>query len=309
LEDKTDEAHPATVADIVAYLSELGIAASRRTVTLDMEQLMEAGYDVIDNKGRSKTYFMGDRCLEMPEIKLLVDAVQASKFLTTKRSRALIDKLLTLASPYQAESLKSGLYLEKQAKPSNDTAYITADLLLTAINTKRRVRFMYFEYGPDKKKTYKHGRRVYELSPWTFVWDSDKYYIVGFSKTHGKAAKFRVDRIANPKLMTDLPAVPAPDDFDIAAFVQSVFQMYDGPMLDVTLKCRNEWMKALIDRFGEGVHTTIADTGHFTAKVSVAASATFYGWVFASDGAVEITAPAAAVKGYRDMLGRACMGR
>ena len=304
LEEQTDETHPATVTDILGYLADLGIAAHRRTVMLDMEQLMEAGEDIVCNKGRNNQYFMGDRCLELQELKLLIDAVQASKFLTVKRSRALIGKLLTFASAYQADSLKSGLYLEKQVKPNNEMAYLTADLLLTAINTKHRVRFLYWEYGPDKKKTYKHGRRVYELSPWAFVWDSDKYYIIGYSNTHGMAAKFRVDRIARPKL-TELPAIPAPKDFDLAAYARSVFQMYDGPLLDVTLKCRNELMKAIIDRFGENVNTEIADEKHFIAKVGVEASKTFFGWVFASGGAVEITAPAEAVNAYRVMLNRA----
>jgi predicted DNA-binding transcriptional regulator YafY len=213
-------------------------------------------------------------------------------------------KLLTLTSRHQADYLRNGLYLDKLAKPKNETAYIAADMLLTAIRTGRRVHFLYFEYGPDKKKAYKHGRRVYEFSPWAFVWDSDKYYIIGHSKSHGKAAKFRVDRIAAPRL-TELPAIPAPEDFDLAAYTQAVFQMYDGPLLDVTLKCENAMMKTIIDRFGEEVKTSIADTGHFYANVTVSASKTFYGWIFGMDGAITIAAPAVAVDTYRDMLNRA----
>ena len=301
LEEQTDEAHPATVSDILAYLSSIGITAHRRTVMLDIDQLNEAGMDVVCAKGRQNKYFIGDGLLELPELKLLLDAVQASKFLTAKRSRALIDKLLSLVSIHQAADLKSNLYIEKHIKPKNESAYITADLLLTAINTKRRIQFMYVEYTPKKKKAYKHGRRLYELSPWAFVWNNDSYYIIGHSKTHGKAAKFRVDRIAAPKL-TDLPTIPAPEDFDLAVYVKSIFQMYDGPMLDVTLKCRNEFMKTIVDRFGEQVKTEIADAEHFYAKVSVAASKTFYGWIFASDGAINITAPKEAVKAYQEML-------
>ena len=163
---------------------------------------------------------------------------------------------------------------------------------------------MYIEYSPGKEKTYKHGQRVYELSPWHFVWDNDRYYIIGHSKHHGKAVKFRVDRMTSCKV-TELPAIPPPKDFDLAAFVRSVFQMYDGPLLDVTLKCKNEMMKTIIDRFGEDVKTDIADPYHFYAKVKVAASKTFYGWIFGMDGAVRITAPAEAVKAYQDMLNRA----
>jgi len=152
LEKQTDEALPATAADILAYLSNIGITAHRRTVMLDIDQLNEAGMDVVCAKGRQNKYFIGDGLLELPELKLLLDAVQASKFLTAKRSRALIDKLLSLVSIHQAADLKSNLYIEKHIKPKNESAYITADLLLTAINTKRRIQFMYVEYTPKKKK-------------------------------------------------------------------------------------------------------------------------------------------------------------
>ena len=304
LEEQTDEEHPATIADILSYLSSVGIAAHSRTVMLDIEQLIEAGVDVVHNKSRHNQYFIGEIHFELPELKLLVDAAQASKFLSVKRSCALIDKLSALASIHQAADLKSNLYLEKYSKPKNETVYVTVAMLQKAIIEKLRVRFMYVEYTPEKKKAYKHGQRIYELSPWAFVWDNDNYYIIGHSKHHGKAVRFRVDRIASPKL-TGLPLIHAPEDFDLAAYVQAVFQMYDGPMIDVILKCKNEMMKTIIDRFGDEVKTEKSGAGHFYATVSVSASKTFYGWVFGMDKAIEIIRPAEAVKAYRDMLNRA----
>ncbi len=301
LEQQTDEAHPATVADILSYLAGEGISAHQRTVMLDIEQLIEAGVDIVCNKSRQNQYFIGSVLMELPELKLLIDAAQASKYLSVKRSRSMIDKLVSLASIHQAAALKSGLYFERHVKPDNEKTYITADILLTAINTKRRIQFMYTEYTPEKKKVYKHGQRIYEFSPWAFVWSDDSYYVIGHSKHHGKATKFRVERIASPKL-TELPAVPAPEGFDIASFVKSTFRMFDGPIKEVTLKCKNELMKSIIDRFGEDVKTRIADAEHFYATVEVAASKTFYGWVFASDGGITITAPKETVTAYRDML-------
>ena len=304
LEEQTDEAHPVGIVEILEHLTGLGIETHRRTVMFDIEQLIESGADVVCNKGRKNEYFIGNRHFETPELKLLLDAAQASKFLSVKRSRALVDRLLALTSKYQADNLMNGLYLDKQIKSKNEASYITADLLLTAIDTKRCVQFMYYEYTPDKKKIYKHGRRIYELSPWALVWNNDSYYVIGYSKTHDKAAKFRVDRIATPKL-TDIEAIPAPEDFNLASYVKSVFQMYDGEMLDVKLKCENGFMKTIVDRFGEDVQTEIADEGHFYATVSVSASKMFYGWIFALDGAVTIETPAEAVNAYRDMLDRA----
>jgi predicted DNA-binding transcriptional regulator YafY len=304
LEERADELHPVTVAEIIAHLAESGITATRKTVAQDIDLLLESGLDIICNKSRQNQYFVGERHFETPELKLLIDAVQASKFLTAKRSRALIEKLLATASCHQRADLLDGIYFDSHIKPKNEQAYITADILLQAMRAKKAVRFMYYEYGPDKKKEYKHGRRVYEFSPWSFIWDSDKYYILGHSKHHGKAVTFRVDRIAAPK-PAGKDAVPKPDDFDLAAYTKSVYQMYDGPMMDVTLKCQNTMMKVIIDRFGEDVHTKIYDSQYFTASISVSASKTFYGWVFSLDGTVKIIAPKEAVEEYRAMLSKA----
>ena len=304
LEEQTDEDHPAAIADIIGYLDGEGITATRKTVSQDIELLIESGVDLVCNKSRQNQYFIGERYFETPELKLLIDAAQASKFLTAKRSSKLIGKLLALTSIYQAATLKDGLYFDGQIKPKNENAYISADILLTAVNTKKRIQFMYYEYSPEKKKTYKHKRQVYEFSPWRFIWNNDNYYVVGHSENHGRAVTFRVDRIAAPK-KTELDAVPIPEGFDLAAFAKSVFHMYEGPALDVTLKCENALMKTIIDRFGESVHTKIADEEHFYAKVNIMASKTFYGWLFGMDGAIKITAPAEAVDEYRKMLGRA----
>ena len=304
LETETDEGHPATISEIMAHLDSEGIAANRKTISKDIALLVESGMDVVCNKSRQNQYFIGERHFELPELKLLIDAAQASKFLTAKRSRRMIGKLLAFASRSQGKSLEEGIFFDENLKPKNETAYITADCLLSAIAEKKRVHFKYHEYGPDKAKTYKHSRKVYEFSPWHFIWDSDRYYILGYSKSHGRAITFRVDRIAAPKL-TNLDAVPVAEGFDLAGYVKSVFQMYEGPMLRVTLKCENAWMKMIIDRYGEDVQTKLAGPGHFTANVDVSASKTFYGWVFASDGAVEITAPAEAVEAYKSMLARA----
>ena len=304
LEENSDEQHQKTVTDILAHLTGQGITATRKTVAQDIELLIEAGVDVVINKSRPNKYFVGIRHIELPKLKLLIDAAQASKFLTVKRSRDLIGDLLSLTSIHQAEDLKRGLYFDNQVKPKNENAYRTANLLLKAIIEKKRVRFMYYEYAPNKEKVYKHNRRVYEFSPWTFLWNNDHYYIAGHSENHGQVIKFRVDRIASPK-ETMLDAASVPDDFDPAVIAKTVFSMYEGPMLDVTLKCDNAMMKTIVDRFGEDVKTEISDPEHFHAKVTVSASKTFYGWVFGMDGAIRITAPREAVDTYNAMLHKA----
>jgi len=299
LEEQTDETHQATLNDILEYLNGEEITANRRTVMLDIEMLIGSGLDVVVNRSTQNRYFIGSGRLELPEIKLLIDAVQASRFISHKKSETLIEKLTGFASRYQAGELRRHLYTDKLVKPENEQAYITVDLLHTAINRRQKVHFKYFEYTPEKEKLYKHGGQTYELSPYGMMWNGDHYYVVGYSKHHGKAATFRVDRIAEPKLVKK-PAAAPPSDFDMAFYTRSVFQMYDGPIQSVTLLCPNYHMKTVIDKFGEDVQTAVTDDDHFTASVEVAVSPTFLGWMFANR--MKILAPEDVVNQYRTLL-------
>jgi predicted DNA-binding transcriptional regulator YafY len=298
LETQTDETHPATVTDILAYLDGIGAKADRRTVASDVGQLIESGEDVVCDTGKRYEYFVGDRHFELPELKLLIDAVQASRFISPKKTDALIQKLTAFASVHQARELERHLYTDKQAKADNEKIYITIDLLHTAINAGKQVDFKYYEYDRNKKKVYKHKRKTYHFSPYGLIWSDDRYYVIGFSESHGKVIKFRVDRIAVPEL-TENPAVPEPEGFDMSVYARSVFQMYDGPVREVTLVCENDLMKAVIDRFGEEVKTRVLDDERFKATVSVSASPTFFGWVFSFSGRMIIAAPEDVAENYR----------
>jgi len=258
--------------------------------------------DVVCNSGKRHEYFVGERLFELPELKLLIDAVQASRFISAKKSKALIDKLIALASVHQAAELNRRLYMDKQPKPDNENVYVTMDLLYTAVNAGKQITFKYYEYDRHKQKVFKHNRMTYVFSPYGLIWSNDFYYAVGYSESHQKVVCFRVDRIAMPEL-TNRPAVSEPEGFDIANYAQSVFQMYDGPVQDVTLKCENSLMKSVIDRFGEDVDTEILDDEHFLATAPVSASPTFFGWVFSFGGRMEILEPDNVVADY---LAQAC---
>ena len=301
LEKHSDEEHPVTVADIISHLKNEGIQASRKSVVLDIEQLIADGIDVVSNDGRPKVYFIGDRQFEIPELKLLVDVVQASRFIPTAKTNTLIQKLTEFASYYQAGDLRRSLYTDKLPRSVSEKAYITVDLLNKAINSDRKITFKYYEWGPDKKKIYKHRRQDYIFSPYGLVWNNDRYYTVGWCDIHNNITTFRIDRIATPKL-TDEAAVPAPKDFDLAYYSSAVFQMYDGPLRKVTLRCKNDMMRHVIDRFGEEIETEIVDDDHFIAHVDIPASPTFFAWIFTFRGGIKIDEPDDILSAYHDML-------
>ena len=299
--DHTDEEHPATTADIIQYLASIGISTTRKTVAEDAAELQNSGFDVIWNRSRQNEFFIGSRHLELAELKLLVDAVRAAKFISPKKSKELIGKVTELASPYQSDALKRSLFVDGKVKTSNESVYYAVDTLHEAIQKQKTVAFRYIEYTPQKKKAYKHGGQVYLLSPYDMVWCNDAYYVCGFSERHGKVVTFRIDRMHRPAL-SEQPYHPKPEGYNISEYCRQVFSMYDGARCTVKLKCENDLMDDIIDRFGEQVQTAIFDSDHFTATVEVSVSPTFYAWIFTYGGQIEILSPVSVKQEYAEQL-------
>ena len=298
--DHTDESHPAIITELLAYLESRGIHANRKTVATDIRDLQEAGWDIICNRGRQNQYFIGDRGLELPELKLIIDAVQAARFISPHRTEGILEKLTRMASPSDREELRR-LFVQGKAKTTNEAVLYTIDLLHTAIRQGQAVKFQYLEYTSQKEKVPKHGGQLYCLSPYDLVWDSDRYYVVGWSESHGKVVKFRVDRMLRPDLSQKEFHTP-PADYDVEVYFRQVFQMYDGEPCQVTLRCAGNLMKQVIDRFGEDVLTRDLGDGAFEARVDLSASPTFYAWVFTFGGDIQIEGPENVREAYQQML-------
>lgn len=298
--EQSDEEHPISTTDIIAYFQKKNIVTDRRTVKADADLLFELGYDVIIVRGAQNMYFIGSRTFELPEIRLLMDAVCASKFITATKSNALIKKLGTLISNHQAETLDGKLYVSGRIKPVNEKIYYSAEVIRQGIEKRRQVTFQYFEYTPQKKKILKHDGRVYCFSPYDLIWNEDKYYALGFSRHHNKVISFRVDRMHEVKLTTNL-LIPKPEDYTVEAYGSKIFDMFDGEEMNVVLSCENSLMRVIVDRFGEDVMIKPQGNNRFYANVKVHVSPTFYGWVFQFAGGIRIVSPQEAVHEYANM--------
>ncbi len=307
LYEQTDEDHQVTTADIERHFSELGAVVDRKTVSADIAALQDFGYDIVSHRGTQNSYFLGGRLFELPELKLLIDAVEASKFITAKKSEELAEKLMALAGKYRAEELNRHLYIADRVKPLNEKIYYTVDGINTAINRKKQISFRYFEYNAERKRVYRNDGKRYRFTPYGLMWNEDHYYAVGYSEKHGKIITFRVDRIVEPEIL-ESDAVPPPQDFSLPEFAREVFDMYDGQTQTVTLKCKNEMMKVILDRFGDSVVTKPLDFAHFQAEAEVSVSQTFFGWVFQFCGDIQILAPHRVREQYRRMLEEAVRG-
>ena len=231
LYEHTDDQHPASVADILAFWQEHGIQAGRKSVYSAIEVLQSSGMDIVCVKSTQNRYFVGERLFELPELKLLVDAVESSHFITAKKSERLIEKLGKLTSESPARQLDRHIYMDGTAKPENECIYYSVDEIHNAIQKKRQITFQYYEYTPQKEKILKHNGYRYQFSPYALIWSRDCYYAVGWSEKHGKIAQFRVDRMTAVEPL-EHTAVQTPD-FDPAEYVRKVFGMYPDNLCNI----------------------------------------------------------------------------
>ena len=287
---RTDEDHPMSMAQLIAALEERGIQAERKSVYSDLEALSWMGLDVQCRRGRQGGWFIGERPFQLAELKLLVDAVQSSRFITQRKSSDLIGKLESLASGWQARQLQRQVYVDRRAKSMNESVYYNIDKLHAAIAGRRSVSFKYFEYNVKKERVFRREGKRYDVSPAGLIWDSENYYLAGYDHRHKEMRHYRVDKMAE-LAVTCLPLEGVEEDFDIAAYARKYFGMFSGREGQVTLRCRNELVGVVLDRFGREVILVPDGESHFTVTIPAVVSPQFLGWVFGLGDGVEIKGP------------------
>ena len=283
---KTDEEHVLNASDLIKALENINLEADRRTIYSNVEILQDFGIDVI-KKENGQGYYIGSREFELPELKLLVDSVQSSKFITEKKSRELIGKLMRLTNEQKAKQLNRAVFIRNRMKTGNESVYYNVDALHEAMNRNRQIEFKYGEWNTG----------------WALTWDDENYYLIAFDEAAGIIKHYRVDKMMKIEL-TDQSRVgqEAFQDFDLAAFSKKTFGMFGGPDADVVLRCRNELVGVIIDRFGTETMIVPEDGGNFHVHVTVAVSPQFYGWVTGIGAGIEISSPEEVRSGYRNYL-------
>ena len=300
----TDERHPVSTVDITDYLDEKGLTIDRKTLRSDLRLLISMGYDIVVVKSSPNRYFWGERTFEIPELKMLLDAVSSARFISETKSKQLTKKIMSLAGMQQREQLKRHVRAIGKTKVDNKGLYYIIDTITEAINRKKKIRFQYMEYNGRKEKILRNDGEVYILSPYVLYWNEDYYYVLGYSDKRERVTAFRIDRMKTPTIMDD-DAVPKPEDFDVSAYSNKVFQMFSGEEITVELECDTALMKYVIDRFGIDVETEELSEDKFLAKVPVDLSPTFYGWVFQFGGGIRIMGPEEAEEAYKEMVDKA----
>ena len=288
--EQSDENHLVTIANINEYLRQHDLDANRETISDCIKELQKVGYDILCVRSTQNQYYMRERTFSLAEVKLLVDAVQSSRFISEKQSLELIVKLAELVGSHKSEILKRHLYIESRAKTDNDGIMECVNMIHQAIIDNKKIKFKYYEYNANKEKVLRYDGYTYTLSPCALVWNNDMYYVIGAYKDKESFSKFRLDRMCEFE-MTEEQGTDIREYLDMSDFFEKEFSMMNGETCELELLCENKLMSSIVDKFGIDVKTEIVDYEHFKAIVGVNLSGNFYGWVFASKGKMRILAP------------------
>lgn len=300
----SDENHPVTVAQLIQELEKRGISAERKSVYDDLEALRTYGLDVVQGgRGRNSGCYVGSRDFELPELKLLVDSVQSSKFITYKKTLSLIKKIEGLASVYDAQLLRRQLYVKNRIKTMNESIYYNVDELHRGIAENRKIRFHYFEYTVQKERRFRRDGAWYVLSPYALSWDDENYYLVGFDSEAGIIKHFRVDKMA------DIEVTDEPRDgeetyaaLDMGVYARKTFGMFTGEETSVQLRFERDLVGAVIDRLGRDVMLVPDGEDHFTVRTDVIVSPQFFAWVLGFGNKARILGPESVVGKLREHI-------
>lgn len=296
LETESDENHPISTQQIIDYLASHNITAERKAIYNDIECLQEFGMDIIHKPGRNGGYYLASREFELPELKLLVDAVQSSKFLTSKKSMQLIEKLGHMVSIHEAGSLKRQVVVSGRVKTMNESIYYNVDTLHEAIAQNSKIAFHYTEWGLDGQRHNRPG--VYEASPYTLIWDDENYYLVAHTERHG-ITHYRVDKMAQIRILNEKRHIsPDMKTPNAAAYGRNVFGMFGGETTSVRMRFHNSLAGVVIDRFGKDTMLIPDGPEHFVFSMDICVSPLFLGWMAGFGDKARILTPQSVADEY-----------
>ena len=301
--ERTDEEHQMTVQEMLSALSEYNVAAERKSIYSDIESLKLYGLDIEKHQSKQFGYYLASRQFELPELKLLVDAVQSSRFITHKKSGELIKKLSSLASVHQSKQLSRQVVTASRPKAINESVYYNIDAIHAAINAGLKISFKYFDYSVNKTRVYRRDGEPYLQTPLALCWNDDKYYLICYSAKYDSFVHFRVDRMSNVSVCNENEKADIIDKkrFNVAEHIKSVFGMYGGKVVRAKLRFDKELINAVLDRFGAEVRL-IPHGEQFEINVEVSESTVFLSWIIQFGDKAEIISPESLRESMRELL-------
>ena len=299
--EQTDEEHPMSVKELIAYLNSLGISAERKTVYDDIETLRNFGMDILNRREHPAGFYLASREFELPELRLLVDAVQSSRCITNGKSRQLIRKLESLASVYESRQLRRQGFAENRIRTINENVYYSIDMIQRALTEDRQISFQYCEWTVEKKLRPENEGERYSVSPWGLVWQNEEYYLITYDEKCGRVKQYQVDKLQQIRIEKEVRrGREFFENYDIGELTSRTFGMFGGREVTICLEAHNRLVGVVLDRFGRDIMIHRKDPEHFKTLVRVNISDQFFGWI-ASLGPV-IASPDEVRDKYREFL-------
>ncbi|MDO5155330.1 MAG: WYL domain-containing protein [Eubacteriales bacterium] len=297
---ETDEEHPLTAGQIVKKLSTYGITCERKSVYRDLEELEAFGFDILTNQRGS---FLGSRIFELPELQILMDAVQSAKFVTQDKTEQMIHKLGMLTTQEEAKGLKKQVLRRTSAKTENESIYYNVDLLLRAFQENTKISFSYYVWSVDGRLVPKKNGQKYVISPWFLQWEGQQYYLIGYDSQANQMKHFRLDKMKYIEMLHQKrEGKEVYDGLNLEEYSREHFRMYQGERLVVTLQCENALAGAMLDHFGTALWMHAVDAHHFSIVVSVIVSDKFFGWIASYGGKIRIMDPISVREQFHHLL-------
>lgn len=298
--DKTNQDFPLTSKGIIDELSFYGITIERKAVYEAVENLKHFSIDIKQSKVKPKGFYIAAREFDIPELKLLLDAVQSSKFITKKKSIELMDKIKQLTDIHSAKKLQREIHISNRVKSDNEKIYYNIDKIHQAIGEKKKITFQYCSYSMSKRLVTRKGGKYYTYSPIALIWDDEYYYLVVYDDSHKDSINFRVDKMKSIEIL-DEKAAKSHNSLDIGLYANQIFSMFGGEVENVTLRADNSLIGVFIDKFGKGI-SIIKNENTFDVTVKAAVSTSFFGWLFQLSDKVKIIEPACVFEKYLEQI-------
>ena len=293
--EKTDDDHALTMSQIMDELERYDVTAERKSIYVDFADMTERfGIEIIkEQRGRETYYHVGSREFELAEVKLLVDAIQSSKFITQTKSRELITKLKKFVSEYQGKTLQRQVFIDDRVKTMNESVFYNVDEVYNAINTNKKIRFKYYKWDINKKLVPKKNGDWFVLSPWGLTWMDENYYMIAYDDWDGNVKSYRIDKMMRITITDEeRTGNDAFKAYDMAKLSKSTFGMYGGPKKRVTIQFENSMCGVFLDRFGkDDISFRPVNDGWSEFSVEVNVSQHFFGWLFGLGTKVKLVGP------------------
>ena len=304
LRQETDEQHPMAATVVCQKLNDMEVACDRRTLTRDIQALNDYGYEVMTTMiSHEKAYYVEDRSFSVPELKILIDAVQAASFVTDKKTAELIQKIANLGGSHSADILQSNMVCFNTRKHHNESIYYNVAYLEDAIEQNKKVIFRYYDLDVNGQKVYRRDGHHYVVEPIGLVFNEDNYYLMVYSARHDNTANYRIDRMDSVEIVEEDICKKALElRQSVAGYTEQAFKMYGGQPVQITLQFSNKLIGAVYDRFGEGTKMIPIGDEDCAATVMVQISPTFWGWIFQFGKLMRIISPDGIIEQYKEKI-------